>query len=66
MVSDLKNLFEKGTVIYDKFDIKFSKRFLFESNVVVYLEGSEEFTEEFTQYYKELGFKQLEYELKGV
>lgn len=66
LINNLKNLFERGMIFYDKHTIKFTKRFLFKDNISIYLQVEEELFKKCTEYYKGLGFKQIDYELKMV
>ncbi len=67
LTKNLKQLFKKGILLYENHSkIEFIEIFLFKNNIAVYLQGRDDFNKKAAEHYRNLGFKQLEYELKGV
>lgn len=68
ITKDLRKLFKKGTLFYEKNSsiTEFTEIFLFKNNIAVYLQGKDDFNKKAADYYRRKGFKQLGYELKEV
>lgn len=66
LLKNLRSVFENGFILYSGNKLNFFQRFLFKDNISIYLEGDKKFTKELQAYYRSLGFKHLDYELKAV
>lgn len=67
ITKNLRKLFKKGILFYENHrEGEFIEIFLFKNNIAVYLQGCGDFNKKAAKHYRNLGFKQLEYELKGV
>lgn len=73
LTNNLRNIFEKGVKNNSTNKIKFTERFFFKDKISVYLDNfrkddlvDELFVKKARDYYRNLGFKQLDFKLVGV
>jgi len=58
--NSLEKLVKKGKKYFsDHYNCKFTDKFLYKSDITIYLYGSDNFTQEVSDYYKFLGFKKI-------
>lgn len=66
LTKSLRNAFEEGMMYHSERELKFTEKFLFKDKIAIHLDGKKTSIEKLVSYYRNLGFKQLDYKLKII